>query len=61
MDVWDDALMSARPWPWLARRIASLLDRPPVAVVRYESGDQQKFAVIPATRLGHLLTPPKFE
>ena len=59
--MWDSDLMRSRPWAWLSRRIASLLDRPPVTVVRYESGDQQKFAVIPATRLGHLLTPPKFE
>lgn len=60
IDVWDDALMRSRPWMWLARRIASLLDRPPT-MLRYEAGDLQKFATLPSTRLGWLLNPPKLE
>lgn len=60
IDTSDTALMAGRPWRWLAQRIVSLLDRPPI-LVGYQSGDRQKFRQVPSTRIGLLLNPPKFE
>lgn len=52
--------MSARSWRWLLTRIIGLLEQPALWVP-YQSGEVTKFLLVPSTRVGLALNPPKPE